>query len=721
MVIGQAVHEVTWTAHVPIAGSDAGGEFGIQLAIADDQPATFVSVGDSGRFSRVLLARLAGPEGRTARMICLKLQRDHYRSLTAAAAAIIDNREIDAMWRRELEQLERLAGRGAPMVLAKGPDGGVLPPMAYDRRSGAVFPIVCPRTWRPIASCRDDVLLRESGLEQWSGTTARYLVSRSASDAPVFYSWSADAGAQARSGVDVRRRHELYTDLVTAWESLQDGGRQQVRREHPALAAVLADLKADEVESRIVPLNYYESWAVAVAMYDLHFDEFCDLAGGAGADRVGQDLEAGRVAATQGVRHGLAGEGQWLSAPWTPADRVAEIAEEPVRLRRFALESAWLKMHAFVQVCRIVRDYHAGTSCPHLGLSSDNVMLRHAGGSVPAPVRWCFEVGMVDLGASHRLTLDGVGVDRIGPLCLPATDAVRSFVSPWLAEGRRSRTLAMHATAEPADVDGAPAMRVELRSQRERAEGVRAGDVVRIEPDDALPETGEQPLVGRVEQVGKDSVVAVVALTGAALAEGRRFSATATFHRRCGTPCDLFALGMLLARAMLAHDERDQFAVRELWDHVLDRLDTMVGGAVEPAVERVTGALQSLLDGERAEFESSSVLWPKALRSDAAKADAARNGADELLPPWIWRDIIMLMARLLTGYPGFSFAAHHGDVAEDAPAAPVEAVLAAAEELLAALQVERFDAAARDAELTAISGELASRVSSTMVERGGAG
>ncbi|MCR9244798.1 MAG: hypothetical protein NXI31_07185 [bacterium] len=720
----------SWTADVPVAGATGGG-FGIQLAL--DQPVdagsgaaaasttlAFTTLGDSGRFSRVLLARLAAADGnRTIRLLAVKLQRDSYRSQTAAAAALVDNREIDAMWRREFAEIDRLAGCGGPLTIVRGPADGVVPPLALDRRTGRVFPVLCPRSWRPLVTCRDDALLRESGLEPFSGSTERYLLSRGADGAATFYTWSLDAGQQPR-GVTVRRRHELFADLVAAWGALQDGGRQQVRREQPALAAVLAELAvaepgeaaaAERLAQRLVPICYYDSWFVVTPLCDLQFDEYCDLVGGAEpADVLGDALPPGRASAVAGVKSLLSREGQWVTAPWTPPERVTELVAEPVRLGRFALEVLWLKLQAFARVCRIVREFHA-TGCPHLGLSSDNVMLRYLGGELPAPVRWCFEPGLVDLGASHRRVLDGVGADLVGEVALPATDAVSTFLSPWLTDSDNDRTLAMQATVVPAEVDGHAAMRIELRSQRERITRVRPGDVVRIEPDAALGATGEQPLVLALESVEREVMIGTLKLPAGAgaMAAEQRIAATVTFHQRPGPPSDLFALGMLLGRAVLVHDGRDHFAVRDFWDQLLDRLETMLGGAEAPDPARVEGALRSLFEGERANLDSAAVLWPRALR----------EVADVPVPPAIWRDVLRLIARLLTGYDGFSFATHHGDFAPEAPAAPAAAVCAEVDEILTAVQVELFDREVRDAELDALGRDFKGRVSATMVKGGG--
>jgi hypothetical protein len=360
----------------------------------------------------------------------------------------------------------------------------------------------------------------------------------------------------------------------------------------------------------------------------------------------------------------------------------------------------------------VVAAHHRELSAPHLGLSADNVMLRAIGGGRSmAPARWCFEAALVDVGSSQRRVLAGLGqLDGAAALCLPGTDAGRAYLAPQLDPALMSFALPMQVTAgRLGDGDAGPGLRLELRSARERLDRVRPGDVVRVQPDGGLPGTGEQPLLARVTAVKRDHVIAEVRLepasTAALPAAPFPFAALATFHRRLQTPSDLFALGMLLARALLVHDERDVFAVRELWDRVLDKLEMMLGGAKAPEPERIATTLRSLLDAERGHLSSNAVLWPKALRA----------AVQEPVPAVPWREALLLIGRLLTNHDGFSFAAHHGDVPAAAPDAPLRQVLQAGEELLAALQLELNEQAPRAEELANIANELVREVNAAMV------
>ncbi|MFO1078546.1 MAG: hypothetical protein U1E73_12555 [Planctomycetota bacterium] len=702
----------TWIAGLPLPGRDPAAGFRIELAIEPEAPQPFVSLGDTGRFSRVILARLAGPGGDTVQLLALKLQRDAYRALGGASPDVVDNREIEAMWRREHASLQRLGDHGGARLVAAGTDDGVLPPLAFDRGTRRLFRVVSPLSWAPLATCRDDALLRDAGLEPWTTTTVRYLhcaKDHAGAEPGAFYTWSTQDGREAQRGTRVRRRHDLFRDLVTAFAQLTPDQRALVQRELPDLGAVLGDLTVDAVEQRIVPLSYYEGHALFTAAQHVHFDEFCDLAGGADlAAACRATMNPGREVVLAPLAARFAGERQWLGAAWVRGDGVAALADDPERARRLGLEAAWLKLQAWIETCRAVAGHHRELGVPHLGLSSDNVMLSFAGtGRAAFPARWGGEVALVDLGCSHRRALAGLG-EGIDALCLPGGDAVRTFASPWLepAAMRRELTMQASATLLAGETKG---LALVLRSARERLDEVALGDVVEVVPDGPLPATGERPLLGRVTAVTRDGATAEVLLGDGPLpAEPFAFAATATFHRRLQTPADLFGLGMLLARALLVHDERDVFAVRELWDRMLDKLAMMLAGNKTADPDRVAATVRNILDAERDNLASAAVLWPAPLRAEAP----------DPVPAALWRDLLLLIARLLTGYPGFAFAAHHGDVTAAAPDRPLLAVLAEAEELLAALQIELFEAGPRDAELAAIAGELAREATAAMAGRG---
>lgn len=709
-----------------VAGTDTG-----TAHAAATGAAPFLSLGDGGRFARVLLARLADGAGRTVRLLACKLQRDVYRALGSAAAARIDNREVEAMWRRERLHLERLAGAGAPdAVMVPAPPGApaddVLPPLCWDPARRRLFRPLDPATFAPLAECRDDERLRAAGLQPWSTSLVRYL--HAPGELRTFWSPAAQGDERPQKGVRLRRGAELYAELVAAWRAADGSRRAEVAAQWPDTAAALDALAAlpalpdaggGSARLGVVPFNFLPARFVLTALQDLHFDEFCDLAGGATVAALANSAPAGaapgRAVAFARIGARLAGEGQWLAAPWTRGDDPAALAEAgPVRLRRLALEASWLKVQAFAQVCRIAREHHARLQQPHLGLSPDNVMLRLLdGAAAPAPVRWCFAASVVDLGSSHRVALAGTCREGSVPaLFAPATDAVRTFLSPLAAPGRGDPELAVHVAARPLE-GGGPGLALELRAAHERLVGIEPGDVVRVLADAPLPGGMGPALLGVVTAVtrtGADAEIALAAEQTAALPESPfAFAATAGFHRRLGPACDLFPLGMLLLRALLGNDAQDVFALRERFDRLLDRLDVMLGADADP--RRVAATVQHLLDQERPHLGSEQVLHGAASR--ARVLDGAEPAGP--VPAALWRDLLTLGVRLLSARRGFGFAAHHGDGDPQEPARILDAVLAEVDELLARLVAELGDRPVRDAELQRVTGELLGEVRTAMV------
>jgi hypothetical protein len=681
----------------------------------------FVSLAETGRFSRVLLARLADGAGRTLQLLACKLQRDVYRGIGSTAAPRLDNRAIEDMWARERANLELLAGRGAPLQLAVVPGHEPLPPLAYDPERRALFPVLAPGSFAPLEVCRDDQLLHAAGLEPWSQSLQRHLYCPG--DPRTFYVWSQQDGsgrvhAAPEDGVRLLRGTDLYVELLRSWRALDDAHRAELAVRWPDGAAAMAALPAADAARRLVPFCFHPAHALLLEFQDLHFDELCDLAGGASTAQLAAAAQrsgtAGRCVAFARIAPRLDQDGQWWSAPWTRGDAPDGLGDlEAERLRRFAVEAALLKLQAFAQVCRAVHQYHAQLQQPHLGLSPDNVMARlGVGPAGAAPARWCFEVAVVDVGCSHRMELSGLGgAGSLPELFRPGFNVARAFVSPLTEFGRAAPELSVQATARR--LDGGDGLRLELHATQDRFGGVQPGDVLRVLADGPLPGLRQSALLGLVAAVGEQdrSLVVEVRLDpdqrGGLPDHEFAFAAAATWHRRLQTPCDMFSLGMLLVRALLCHDQRDVFAVREVWDRVIDKFELMLSARRADA-RQAQAAMEHLLDGERAHLGSESVLF----------AAAVRNRVQAPLPPGLWRELLLLMARLLTSRPGFSFAGHHSDLGGRAPADLVAAVLAETEELLARLQDELQDAV-RGAEIADIATELLAEISAAMVNQAG--
>ena len=667
-----------WVHGLPLGVEDA--TFRIELAMVEGDVRALAA---DGRHARLLQARLAGPGGTTVLPLVLKLQRDAAAPTpTSVPFGSVGNELVEASWQQEFGRLRALSGGRAARLVAFGEDGGRVPPFAFDRRRGTLFRVVGPHGFAPLQTCRDDARLRRFGLEPWSTTNARFLHEAGAEARPVFYTWSTRDGADPRDGAIVRRRHDLFRDLVAAWAAADQDVRAALGASRPDLAAVLADLRAEDVEARIVPVAYYDAFAWCTEWCELHFGEFCDLAAGASAGSLlpppGSSPRGDLLAPLLAQ---LGGEHQWWSLPWATDDTIVTAMVGDVdRVRRFALESTCLKLQAFLQVMQAVEAFHERNGEPHFGVTADNVMLAWTGATM-APVRWGFRAQLVDLGAGHRLPVRGVGNAGLGgQLDLPSAEAGAAR-SPQLAAACPADVLSMRAVASPIESGGeVVGLRIELQS-RDPLPPIQVGDFVRMEPEVALPGLGEQALFARVVAVRREVVGVECRHDGAAVAWPRapfHFTAAVQRFRKLGPASDLFALGMLLARALLVHDDRDAAQVRDAWEGLLDRLDMMSGGNGFADAARTASALRTLLKSEAAAFGSDSVLWPRALRAVV----------QDPLPSGLWQRLLSLIVQMAIASPS---------AATPAPttATPVAAFRRKVEDVLAELRVEWGETAAR--------------------------
>ena len=126
--------------------------------------------------------------------------------------------------------LERRAlESGAPC-----PDVPRTGPLAWCRKMAEYIEPVCPMCLGRLAVCRDEVLLRTSGLPAYATTLARYLYCSVCAAEPgrpaTFYSYSIRESEAPPANVRVRRRSELYRFLIRRTEIVGKAGGGAVWR-----------------------------------------------------------------------------------------------------------------------------------------------------------------------------------------------------------------------------------------------------------------------------------------------------------------------------------------------------------------------------------------------------------------------------------------------------------------------------------------------------------
>lgn len=689
-----------WVTASP-AGPD--GALRLELAVARasaaSAPDPFVPLSATGRLSRVLLARTSLDAATPTRWLAVKLPKDVFRlAVRGVGGAPLGNAAIDAMWTRERLDGVAMRGPGAVAPLAVCDSG----PWILHRPTARLFRPLCPIALTPLRTCRDDEVLRGAGLEPYSTSTVRYLWAGDAAAARkgtgrTFYTWSEDAGHNARSGVTVRRRGELFLDGVELLQrGVPDDVLQRLEAEHPVWLAAHRGADAARPADGVVPLCFYDStWLVFDAL-PLGFGELIDLLGGATAARTLADAgdTAGRMVFVPALREALERPRQWLFA-----------AEGG---RRFALEVLHLKLTAFGQLLAGVVRMHERCRRPHLALALDNVLAELGPSGAGLPARWAFDVRLADFGSA----IDVAGGTNLPELLLPIADVASTFQSPFADPANRCHEAGMQLSIVRRDAKGG-VVSLRARTTGARLLGPRPGDRVRVAPRASLPGTGDATLDGVVTSITAGGCDLSIHLEDSWRAHAdalpASFHADCSFDRCLRAPCDLFGLGMLLARCLLANDSRDMFGVEDVVRAVLDQLELRGHEAEGGDAEFWAANLRRSLEQHGDAFSSEAVLFDR----------GAREANPDPIPDDLWHELLGIVFRLTSTSEGFAFAAYH-DACD--PKAPHRVVAAVADELRSVarrIEIELFAAERRSREIAALCQRMSLEIGSALVGGGG--
>ena len=204
---------------IPLLGS-AGGDLRFELLLAggdalESKDDPFVPLSDSSRIARVLLGRVASGVDHTLHPVAVKIQRSSYRpAASGSAKETLTNPLIEEMWRRERENLLKCAGDEVVPLIDLGEESFRNRPTTFCKKIRAYFHPPCPKCGGPLRDCRDDALLRDHGLPEYSRSIVRYLHCVDCVAKPgrkTFYTTSTGSDENIKGDVDVRRRGEPST------------------------------------------------------------------------------------------------------------------------------------------------------------------------------------------------------------------------------------------------------------------------------------------------------------------------------------------------------------------------------------------------------------------------------------------------------------------------------------------------------------------------------
>jgi hypothetical protein len=691
---------------IPLLGSP-GGDLRFELLLAEgdslegrDDP--FVPLSDSSRFARVLLGRVASGLEYTLHPIAVKIQRSFYRpAASGSAKEALTNPLIEELWRRERETLIKCAGTQVVPMIDLGEESFRNRPTTFCKKVRAYFHPPCPRCRGPLADCRDDALLRDHGLPEYSRSIVRYLYCAACAAGPgrkTFYTTSPGTDENLKGEADVRRRGELYRDFGAIVNALSEEQRAGLSVTFPCAACLYREEcyppagaagKSIPAESRLTPVSYYEFHLLPLEVMELHYDEISDLVGGASwqalRDRVRQSGSPGREPVLAAVDDVFTSPIQWIYRQDTSG--------------RFPLEILHLKLNLFSQLCHGLRAYHARCREPHLDVSPGQVMVDVIPGSTNLPGRWTFRTRLIGAAGPHRFTTAGAPAGVLPDLLVPAPDADRIFVSPFVRKAEFGREEALRVTTRSVKAEGAR-VRIEgsASSDRARLEACQPGDVIRLIPAGGpLEGLTLWGVVDAPEERGVRFTAIVDAASGFdAAKKPADFDAGVAFFPRFQVPCDLFGLGMLLFRTLLVNDGTDLLAVDDAIHRVLKKLGLWLEGKKSPAAARVAGELMPIVEREKEIFGSSAIFFLQEDREERPRA----------LPQRLWSDVLLFGFKLLTAIEGFSFATGHADFPVDHPEGMLDLVMTELAGLEDRVRIELFSKSERDREISEVCNEL---------------
>ena len=349
----------------------------------------FVSLSDGGRFARVYLARAVLGTA-PLRLIALKVRRSAPRAGDPAPS----NPSIDERWDRELATLRATVSPDVVRFLDPGSGEDRGRPVTFCKKVRRTFHPLCATCLGPLRDCRDDDLLRSSGLTPYSEGSVRYL--SCATCASIFYS---EHAAPEGAAAEVRGAARLARDggaILRA--SVSADTRERLAREFPCYTCEYREECYSEgtdpavpvlAESRLVPFSFNDLQAIPLEVLPLGYGEFADLLGGADwsgvrARALGDSGAAGREAALAPLDAGFSSPNPWF--------------HRNDRTGRFPLEVLRLKLALFGQAARGVKSVQEASGRAILGLGAASVMVEPGAAGADLPAFWSFRAKVIDVG-----------------------------------------------------------------------------------------------------------------------------------------------------------------------------------------------------------------------------------------------------------------------------------------------------------------------------------
>lgn len=723
----------------PVLGSAASGlrfepVFDIPAGGAsfDEMREPFAVLSDVvGRYSKVLLARVVMGKDSTIQYLAWKMQRSDYYA--AKATDLLTNLEIEARWEQEYRNLAQFRNTNEEVVtlseLGQNPDAaapeseGVLisKPITFCKHTRRYFHPFCPECLSYLRDCKDEALLAHHGLPSYARSSARYLYcpecsAKASGREATFYSYALTPEELPGSRARVVRRSAMFREwrrVLSANEERKLAPEREKRATQIFPCFTCAQREAcyndkektggmPAVEELLYPVSFYEFRALPLQLLHVHYDDFCDLLGGADWDDFKRDFR------NRGVSSGQAFVMSKLVEPVLSATH--QFIYEEDRSGLLPIEILRLKMIAFTQLCHGVRALHRRCRRPHLDLTPASVMANIIPTGRDLPARWSFQIKIFDLAATAPFVPLPEFAETFAGIFVPPHNYNQLYTSPTIKDTPFGLWEHLHVTIrETATREENETQRVEIEidlfSDQMRMAEISAHDLLRVvlnAPAHGLGhlevwgrKTGEMPRGVRMRGVlatpDPQTLAALAKIANQSFPNGR-----VAHYKTYFTPCDVHSLGMLLLRTLLVNDKNDLSRVAKIVERVVQRLTLDLKPEGEVPDHRVIERLQPLLRENEEFFSKNALLYKHEHR------ERRRNA----VPEELWQDILIFAFRLLTHVPGFSICAHHGDYDWDKPEANLERVLQFVQNINHAIHAEIFGSQERNREIWEVCDEV---------------
>ena len=553
--------------------------------------------------ARVLLGCLADSDGRPQDWLEVWFQNTDFLTDTAVDfQEHLTNAAWDARWR---DLAASLRSREEGSVIGTPLEAGHLAPAVLSVDQGRFIPVVAADSGRALGLCVDDHRLEDAGLPGYATSTDRYLATVGGDPAETRF-------------VRVRRDSPANGRTVDL---------DQVEPPAPPPATTFGLAGGGVLVRRFAPLS---------------LEDFSDVASGQPWRGLGN---ARRTFQVPGVYRTLEdedamryGNAHLFSAAQGRSGRLAE--------------ALYLKLQAFSQALRLVRDHVRQTQLPLLNLTADSFRVRLAATGPGLPFLWTSQVDLVQPGASFALPLRNTAA-RYFQGIQPLTTSV--YRPGFVGIAQRGTANVRIRKVLPPTEEGI-ALEGTIRSSERLTND--ANDLISVN----LPlNEGNVDLLGYIDVTQARSEGEAVfrtlpqtysSLLSAALrsAEGSTFSRLSfNILSPLSTPFDLYSLGVVALRLLLAAGNNALPDVLDRAFSLAHETARMTGGGELP--ERIA---QAFADDPRWQ---ETLGFQHALHTRAA--EPAATDAD--LPRRLWWSTLALVLRLFPQLLPESFCKGYGD------------------------------------------------------------